>query len=576
MNNPVMRCAIYARYSTNMQRAASVEDQIRQCREYASRQEGYAVVEDFVRFDKAQTGATVHGRDALHSLLEAAKQQPRPFDVLLVDDTSRLARNTEDSLRSVAIFKFNGVAVVSVSQGIDSRQKSARQLLTLHAMIDEEYIVGVADKVHRGQEGRVLEGLVAGGRCYGYRNIPIEDPNKTAKYGRPAVIGVRAEIDEEQARVVRRIFQMCADGMSLAQIAKGLNSEGVLAPQPPRTRKQRAWVTSSIREMLYNERYRGILVWNRTKKERNPETGKKISRPRPAGEWKRVEVPEWRIVPEELWQAAHNSYAERKRQFSNTGAAGVRSSSSSKYLFSGLLVCGECGSKLVIVSGDGKRGYKKYGCPSHRYRGTCANALMIRLDRLEEQLIGYLERHILTKEMAEYTISLFREELEKRLQQMAEQSEEHQIGLAKLRSERDQLRAEAHRIGRAIATSGHSPTLLTMLADAEAKIAELDFRMEAQRPPDIKATTEEIRDYVLKSSLDLKSLMKSVTQKTKVKLAQHVKELVLTPGKKDGEDVYELSGEWELLPDKKCVILLVARDGIEPPTRGFSVRCSTS
>jgi len=54
-----------------------------------------------------------------------------------------------------------------------------------------------------------------------------------------------------------------------------------------------------------------------------------------------------------------------------------------------------------------------------------------------------------------------------------------------------------------------------------------------------------------------------VTQKTKVKLAQDVEELVLTPGKRDGEDVYEVSGEWELLPEKKCVILMVARDEIE-------------
>ena len=137
--------------------------------------------------------------------------------------------------------------------------------------------------------------------------MPIEDPNKTAKYGRPAVVGVRAEIDEDQAEIVRRIFQMCTDSMSLAQIAKALNAEGVLAPQPPRTRKQRAWAPSSIREMLYNERYRGVQVWNRTRKERNPETGRKISRPRPQSEWKRVEVPEWRIVSEDLWRAAHAS-----------------------------------------------------------------------------------------------------------------------------------------------------------------------------------------------------------------------------------------------------------------------------
>jgi DNA invertase Pin-like site-specific DNA recombinase len=154
-------------------------------------------------------------------LVDAAKRDPRPFDILLVDDTSRLARNTEDSLRTVAIFKIYGVGVVSVSQGIASRQKSARQLLTLHAMMDEQYIVGVADKVHRGQEGRVLQGLISGGRCYGYRNVPIEDPTRLGKYRRPAVLGVRGEIDEEQAAVANRIFQMCADGLSLAQMAAG-------------------------------------------------------------------------------------------------------------------------------------------------------------------------------------------------------------------------------------------------------------------------------------------------------------------------------------------------------------------
>ena len=196
--------------------------------------------------------------------------------------------------------------------------------------------------------------------------------------------------------------------------------------------------------------------------------------------------------------------------------------------------------------------------------------MMIRQDRLEEQLLGYLERHILTKEMAEYTLELFRQELEKRLQRMAEDSDAHQAELAKFRAERDQHRAKAQNVAQAIAASGHSPTLLATLAEAESKMAELDARIEAQRPPDIKASTEAIREYAFKSVLDLRSLLRTVTQKTKVKLAQHVKELVLTPGKRDGEEVYEVSGEWELLPEKTCVILLVARDGIEPPTPAFS------
>jgi DNA invertase Pin-like site-specific DNA recombinase len=560
-----MRCAIYARFSTNMQRAASIEDQIRQCRVYAAQQGEYEIVENYVRYDKALSGATTRGRDGLQFLIDAAKQEPRSFDVVLVDDTSRLARNTEDSLRTVAIFQFYGVAVVSVSQGIYSRQKSARQLLTLHAMIDEQYIVGVADKVHRGQEGRVLQGLVTGGRCYGYNNVPIEDPTKMAKYGRPAVVGVRAEIDQEQAAVVNRIFTLCAEGMSLAQMAKKLNGEGILAPQPPRSRKQRAWATSSIREILYNERYRGVLVWNRTKKERNPETGKKVSRPRPEAEWKRIEVPEWRIVSEDLWKRAHESFAERKRNFSATSlASGVSKSSTSKYLFSGLLVCGECGSKLVIVSGDGKRGYKKYGCPSHGYRGTCSNGVFIRQDRLEDQLLSYIESEILTNEMAAYTVGLFEQELNKRLDEMAANSENYTSAVQKLRAERDEIKAEAERLVNAIAAAGHSAMLLKRLAEAEEKIATIEARIEARRPPDVKRAVAEVREYAYKAIFDMKSLFRAVTQKAKVKLAQHIKELVLTPKQRDGDWIYEVTGDWELLPEKKCVILMVARDGIVP------------
>ena len=101
--------------------------------------------------------------------------------------------------------------------------------------------------------------------------------------------------------------------------------------------------------------------------------------------------------------------------------AGVRSPSplhfkiASEYLFSGFLVCGECGSKLVIAAGDGKRSAKRYGCPSHRYRGTCKNKLMIRVDRVEEQLLSYREENILCPEMCTYRVGLFEKELAKRI-----------------------------------------------------------------------------------------------------------------------------------------------------------------
>ena len=89
--------------------------------------------------------------------------------------------------------------VIAVSQGIDSAHDFSRQLFTLNGMIDEQYIVGLRDKVHRGQEGRALKGFNPGGKCYGYRNVPIENPARIGKYGRPMVEGVRLEIVEHEA-----------------------------------------------------------------------------------------------------------------------------------------------------------------------------------------------------------------------------------------------------------------------------------------------------------------------------------------------------------------------------------------
>src|SRR6267378_1515845 len=87
---PVIRCAIYARYSSESQRDTSTEDQIRNCRAGAERN-GWIVLDEFIRFDEAMTGRTVAGRDGLADLIRLAKQRPKPFDCILIDDTDWVA-----------------------------------------------------------------------------------------------------------------------------------------------------------------------------------------------------------------------------------------------------------------------------------------------------------------------------------------------------------------------------------------------------------------------------------------------------------------------------------------------------
>ncbi|HEV8417042.1 MAG TPA: recombinase family protein [Bryobacteraceae bacterium] len=557
-----MRCAIYARYSSDLQRESSIEDQIRKCREFADRQE-WIVLEGYVRSDQAISGAALPGRDALQSLVEDARRKPRPFDCLLVEDTSRLARNMGDGLKLLDILQYQGVSVISITQGIDSRQKSARPLMALHGMIDEQFLVGLADKVHRGQEARVLKGLHPGGRCYGYRNIPIEDPSRPGKYGRPAVSGVRLEVKEEEGEVIRRIFQMYADGMSLAAVAKRLNAEGVPAPRPPKTRSLRAWCPSSIREMLRNERYRGVQVWNRTAKQRNPETGLKNSRPRLESEWVRAEAPEWRIVPEELWEAVRSRIALVQELFGRSRCGGIgRTAESRRYLFSGLLLCGCCGSHTVIVSGWGKRGYAKYGCLSHRYRGVCSNRLTIRQDRLEAQLLGALEARILTPQMLDYALKRFDEALQSRLRQI----ERHSSELSALEEESVKLQAQVQRIAIAIAEAGHSPSLLSHLAAIEAKLVHVDHRIAANKILPRAAATAGIRSFVLEKVMGLRGLLRGDVSRARAALMEHFRPLVLTPEDTPTGPLYAVTGGVDVPLSKERVMPVVARDGIDTPT----------
>src|SRR5258705_3434399 len=115
-----VRAAMYTRYSSDMQRPASIEDQTRNCNEGAETK-GWTVLQEFVRPDREQSGAALEGRNGLSSLIADAKKRPRPFDCILIDDTSRLGRNLSDVLRISDILKHHGVFLYFVSQKLDSR-----------------------------------------------------------------------------------------------------------------------------------------------------------------------------------------------------------------------------------------------------------------------------------------------------------------------------------------------------------------------------------------------------------------------------------------------------------------------
>ena len=347
-----IRCAVYTRYSSDLQNPASSEDQIRNCR--AGAKDGMVVLDEFIVSDEEQTGRTMVGREGLAKLLRLAQQRPRPFDCILIDDTSRLGRNLPDVLRICDTFKHYGVFIYFVSDRLDTRDESSRIVHLVKGYGDERYSKDLAKKIHRGQEGRIRKGYTAGSSCFGYKNKYLRDPNLKGTHGEARVIGVEQEIVPEQAAAVVRIMEMRAAGFSFSKIAKTLNAEG--APAPRRIYKGRIqdyWVPSSIREITKNELYHGVRLWNRTEKVLNPSDGTKITRTKPQSEWVRVEVPELRIVSEELWEQVRQMNQRTKDKYYGRRQGGFnRSEASRTYLFSGLMTCGLCGGRFNVILED--------------------------------------------------------------------------------------------------------------------------------------------------------------------------------------------------------------------------------
>jgi site-specific DNA recombinase len=132
------RCAAYARYSSDRQSPASIQDQLRKCREFAEQQD-WVFLEGHVYVDEAISGAG-SDRPAFLRLLQATALRPQPFDVLLVDDTSRISRNVGETARFYEQLAFQGIRVMALSQGIDSQSEQADVLLSVHGLVDSLYI----------------------------------------------------------------------------------------------------------------------------------------------------------------------------------------------------------------------------------------------------------------------------------------------------------------------------------------------------------------------------------------------------------------------------------------------------
>lgn len=444
-----------------MQDRASIEDQVRVTGAFISG-EGWDPVGSYC--DEAISGADERRPDyqRLKADIEARK-----VDVVVVDEISRLWRNQREQYEFVDMARYLGVHVIGVNDGIDSRREGYEMLLAVRGAMNADFIRYVAKKVHNSLAGRAQKGLNAGGKVYGYRSVYQDGVDRR---GQPTRIPAGREIDQDQARWVIWMFEQYAAGYSPRAIAADLNRRGVPSPRGG------TWAASAIyghptkgTGVLNQDLYRGAYIWNRSQwvaippevRRRRGLTGKKERRERPQGEWIRADLPALRIVPQDLWDRV------KARQQAGQGGRGaaIRASGQAgqggKYLFSGLLRCGCCGARYVVVD------YYRYGCANHRDRGTCTNDRKVRRSVVEANLLAAIKQDLLSDAaMADFRAHVRALLAEAKRQQRPDDARRQERLVA--------LQAEIGNMVGAIRAGAYSQALAKSLEVAEQEKARLE------------------------------------------------------------------------------------------------------
>lgn len=550
-----MIAAIYARKSQE-QRGVNEEDksvarQIEHARAYAL-ESGWTLDENSIFVDDGIGGAEFgEARPGLARLLnavdDARKNRRAGFQILIVSDLDRIGR---EQLETGYLLKQLAIAGVRVFTYLEKREialnsPTATFLMQAQAFAGTLEREKARQRTHDALIRKARAGYVAGGRVFGYDNADVLSGQVDAS-GRPKRAHVERRINEAEAAVVRQIFRLCADGLGKARIAHRLNDEGATSPRAQRGRP-RGWASSSVNEVLYRELYRGVAVWNRTRK-RNT-WGQVKPQERAEGEWERIPVPQLRIVSEELWAAAHERLTATRRFYlrSTKGRLWGRPGGDgtnpidSKHLLTGLTACGKCNGGLEVNTrrhGQGRAFF--YMCSTHHRRGAAiCRGMAIRRERADTIVLDAIEAAVLNPAVLRRACELALDGAG------AEDAPAADGRRAQLLLRGQELEREIQNLANALAKGDDSRALRTAIGEREAELAQLTRECQRlmERRPTLTADTAartlegllpEWRDTLRQHAPLARQLLRKLLNGQRV---------VITPETRDEQPGYRVRGK---------------------------------
>jgi site-specific DNA recombinase len=510
-----MRAAVYARYSSDLQREASIEDQLRLCREAAASR-GWTVVNEYA--DRAASGSS-RFRPEYQQLLTDAKAGK--FDFVVAEALDRLSRDQEDVAALYKALIFADVTLVTLAEGEISELH-----VGLKGTMNALFLRDLAAKTHRGLRGRVEQGRSAGGKAFGYQVAKEVDAEGDRVRGKRL-------IDADEAIIVRRIYSDFSTGSSPRAIATRLNQEGIAGPGG------RPWQDTTIRGhggrgtgILRNELYAGRLVWNRMRFLKDPATGKRVSRPNPPSEWIVEDVPELRIVDDALWEKVSDRLADIAASPTAQAIKANRfwEKKRAKHVLTGLAVCGCCGHPLAAVGKDYLR------CSRAHRNGLCTNKTGVKRGVLEEIVISAMQHNLMAPELVAEFISAFHAEVN---------ASRGEADAERRRAEKRKAEIERQLDGliTAIAEGLRSSGLQQRLDALEAERAQIETTLAAPAPSPIRLHPNLAELYRRKVAALHEALRDPNTQAEALEIMRSLIEQVIVHPREAGGFEVELVGE---------------------------------
>jgi len=378
-----MRIAGYARTSTDLQRESSLDDQLEACRRTLL---GHSLPVNGIRIfkDEAISGkkSATASRAAYQELRRAIRNGE--IDVLVCDQQCRLARSASESLTLFEELKSHKVRLIT-ADGFDSDGMTAELLFGIKSIFNAFFLDETRHRVQRSMAGDLERGSMVTSVPYGYR-IDRSQEGTTCWV-----------IVEEQACVLREIYKRRREGMSLSQIAAILNANAVPTPKPGRSGDDAIlyWRQSALWRMIRNPIYYGMYTVRLVTGKDAPGTVSRV-------------IPELAIVSHDEWQQAQTLSTNAR-----PGKGGGSVYGGAKHVFTGLIECGTCGTRLSVHNGKSNAG--SMNCVQ------CENATRVAMCNrpvwhLSVKGVRHLLQTLLTRLMQGDSLKLFHDKLRERLE----------------------------------------------------------------------------------------------------------------------------------------------------------------